>query len=127
MKAALIHIAIGVAAFLGGAVCAVYVLMELDLEIDRQLDMLRFSSDFAPEIDVATHLYQIQAAQEERIEWLIMSNCVRMSHQLKLVNPQIFEGQRRDDVEALVEEAYETFQELNKQGLCGAPLREGAN
>ncbi len=127
MKSAIIHIAIGLSAFLGGAVCAVYVLIQLDLELDRQLDMLRFSQDFSPEIDVAMHLNQIQAVREGNTDWLIMLNCMQMAHQLKHVNPQIFEAQKRADVEALVQEAHETFQKLNKQGLCGSPVTEETN
>ena len=96
MKSALIHLAIGISAFLGGAVCAVYVLMQLDLELDRQLDMLRFFQDSAPEVDVAVHLHQIEAALDGNTDWLILWNCMQMSHKVQHVNPQIFEGQRRE-------------------------------
>ena len=127
MRAALIHLALGLFAFLGGAVGAVFVLMQFDLELDRQLDMLRFGQDFAPEIDVAMNLHQIQAAQEGNTDWLIMWNCWQMSQHLRHVNPQIFDGEKRASVEDLIEKAHRKFQELNEQQLCGSPVTEELN
>lgn len=119
MTTAVQSFAIGIAAFLGGTACALFVSHKLESRAWEEFESLRDAPRLEAVLDVRFLIANIEAAQREDFEWLTRSNCILLRSNLGLLHPSVADSPaRRAEIGELVERARELTASLDSQDMC---------
>jgi hypothetical protein len=119
MMTAVRSFAIGIAAFLGGTACALFLSHKLESRAWEEFESLRDAPRLEAILDVRFLIANIEAAQREDIQWLTRSNCIILRSNLGLLHPSVADSAgRRAEIRELIERARELTASLDSQDMC---------
>jgi len=118
MKKILIHLSIGVSAFLAGSIAAVFLANVIGTELDEEIALSQFDPHFLPEIEIGVSLIHIEALERGDLEWIETFHCWRLGTYLQHLRPEEFDDDRREEANARMNEAMDTYRRLQAEGRC---------
>lgn len=119
MTTAIRSFAFGIAAFLSGTTCALFLSHKLESRAWDEFESLRDAPRLEAILDVRFLIANIEAAQREDIEWLTRSNCILLRSNLGLLHPSAGDTPgRRAEIGALMERARELTASLDGKDMC---------
>jgi hypothetical protein len=126
MTTAVRSFTIGIAAFLGGTACALFLSHKLESRAWDEFESLRDAPRLEATLDVRFLMANIEAAQRDDTQWLTRSNCIILRSKLRLLHPSAADTPgRRAEIGELMERARELTASLDSQDMC-EPTRGGS-